>query len=260
LSNIAKQKRQSGKWEVVLDNGHRQIIVWPDTTGKVHVFTAVEYTAEARDTIEEERMHMNALSPPSVSAESTSDTDTGPLVLLRGRKQLFRRTLEDDEDDVDLPGMPHEDEAGAEVSDVASSGATLAFPPASSHRDEVATTDYFTAEMETLATFMAVGGIEDMGFARDFLQGNGWQIQASVNAYMNMIGQGAGSRSRLCPVATFPTRTCGMQVLQAAADRGQPPLPLKISPTSLRLQVTLCFRALSTRSADRRQRRKSTAS
>jgi len=238
LSNIAKQKRQSGKWEVVLDNGHRQIIVWPDTTGKVHVFTAVEYTAEARDTIEEERMHMNALSPPSVSAESTSDTDTGPLVLLRGGKQLFRRTLEDDEDDVDLPGMPHEDEAGAEVSAVAASGATLASPPASSHRDEVATTDYFTAKrQESLSTFFAVGGIEDMGFARDFLQGNGWQIQASVNAYMNMIGQGAGSRSRSSVV---PSRNFPVQDMRHAGAAGGSRSGAAARPCPSKSRLPLC--------------------
>jgi hypothetical protein len=50
-----------------------------------------------------------------------------------------------------------------------------------------------TAErQEMVATLMAVAGIEDVDFAREFLQDNGWQLETSVNAYMMMIGVETG--------------------------------------------------------------------
>ena len=49
-----------------------------------------------------------------------------------------------------------------------------------------------TAErQEMVATLMAVAGLEDVDFAREFLQDNGWQLETSVNAYMMMIGVGS---------------------------------------------------------------------
>jgi len=45
---------------------------------------------------------------------------------------------------------------------------------------------------EMVHTLMAVAGIEDVDFAREFLQDNGWQLEPSVNAYMMMIGEDAG--------------------------------------------------------------------
>jgi hypothetical protein len=50
-----------------------------------------------------------------------------------------------------------------------------------------------TAErQEMVATLMAVAGLEDVDFAREFLQDNGWQLETSVNAYMMMIGEDGG--------------------------------------------------------------------
>ena len=47
-----------------------------------------------------------------------------------------------------------------------------------------------TAErQEMVATLMAVAGLEDVDFAREFLQDNGWQLETSVNAYMMMVGE-----------------------------------------------------------------------
>jgi hypothetical protein len=47
-----------------------------------------------------------------------------------------------------------------------------------------------TAErQEMVTTLMLVAGIEDVAFARDFLQDNGWQLETSVNAYMMMVGE-----------------------------------------------------------------------
>ena len=47
-----------------------------------------------------------------------------------------------------------------------------------------------TAErQEMVTTLMAVAGIEDIEFARDVLQGNCWQLETSVNAYMMMVGE-----------------------------------------------------------------------
>ena len=45
---------------------------------------------------------------------------------------------------------------------------------------------------EMVQTLMGVAGIEDVEFAREFLQDNGWQLEASVNAYMMMIGDDGG--------------------------------------------------------------------
>ena len=45
---------------------------------------------------------------------------------------------------------------------------------------------------EMVHTLMAVAGIDDVEFAREFLQDNGWQLEPSVNAYMMMIGDDGG--------------------------------------------------------------------
>jgi sugar lactone lactonase YvrE len=51
------------------------------------------------------------------------------------------------------------------------------------------TMESLTAErQEMVATLMAVAGIEDVDFAREFLQDNGWQLETSVNAYMMIMG------------------------------------------------------------------------
>ena len=51
---------------------------------------------------------------------------------------------------------------------------TLCFPPVSSGRSGFVTMESLTAErQEMVATLMAVAGIEDVDFAREFLQDNG---------------------------------------------------------------------------------------
>ena len=39
--------------------------------------------------------------------------------------------------------------------------------------------------MEMVQTFMAVAGMEDPEFAREFLTDKGWQLEPSINAYMD---------------------------------------------------------------------------
>ncbi len=85
-----------------------------------------------------------------------------------------------------------------------------------------------------VTTLMAVAGIEDVDFAREILQDNGWQLEPSVNAYMMIIGEddggglmGGGMSSsppespRVRPPANQPPRPAaaaeGMQVPQSAA-------------------------------------------
>ena len=56
--------------------------------------------------------------------------------------------------------------------------------------------------MEMVQTFMAVAGMEDPEFARDFLTDNGWQLEPSINAYMLMTGDDGvahGSDGRTSP-------------------------------------------------------------
>ena len=53
--------------------------------------------------------------------------------------------------------------------------------------------EYMTVEEEDMVTtLMAVAGIQDASFAREFLHDNGWQLEISVNAYMMMIGEDTG--------------------------------------------------------------------
>jgi hypothetical protein len=69
---------------------------------------------------------------------------------------------------------------------------------------------------EMVATLMAVAGINDVDFAHEFLQGNDWQLGASVNAYMmimfgeveggsgGMIGEGMSSSPPGSPRVRHP--------------------------------------------------------
>ena len=72
---------------------------------------------------------------------------------------------------------------------------------------------------EMVHTLMAVAGIDDVEFAREFLQDNGWQLEPSVNAYMMMIvddssdrgeehsqGQGSSSTGAHAPVPQQASR------------------------------------------------------
>jgi hypothetical protein len=53
--------------------------------------------------------------------------------------------------------------------------------------------EYMTVEEQGMVTtLMAVAGIQDVNFAREFLQDNGWQLEISVNAYMMLIGEDTG--------------------------------------------------------------------
>jgi len=53
--------------------------------------------------------------------------------------------------------------------------------------------EYMTVEeQDMVTTLMTVAGIQDVYFAREFLQDNGWQLETSVNAYMMMIGEDTG--------------------------------------------------------------------
>jgi hypothetical protein len=53
--------------------------------------------------------------------------------------------------------------------------------------------EYMTVEeQDMVTTLMAVAGIQDVYFAREFLQDNGWQLEISVNAYLIMIGEDTG--------------------------------------------------------------------
>ena len=75
------------------------------------------------------------------------------------------------------------------------------------------TMDPLTSErQEIVATLMTVAGINDVDFAHEFLQGNDWQLEASVNAYMmimfgededsggGMMGEGMSSSPPGSPV------------------------------------------------------------
>ena len=53
--------------------------------------------------------------------------------------------------------------------------------------------EFMTVEEGVMVTtLMAVAGIQEVYFAREFLQDNGWQLEISVNAYMMMIGEDTG--------------------------------------------------------------------
>ncbi len=63
----------------------------------------------------------------------------------------------------------------------------------SSGRSGLDTMESLSAKrQEMVTTLMAVAGIEDVEFAREVLQDNGWQLETSVNAYMMMIGVETG--------------------------------------------------------------------
>jgi hypothetical protein len=84
------------------------------------------------------------------------------------------------------------------------------------------TIKHLTSErQEMIATLMAVAGINDVDFAHEFLQGNDWQLEASVNTYMmimfgedeggggGMMGEGKSSSPpgspRVRPPANLPS-------------------------------------------------------
>ena len=50
---------------------------------------------------------------------------------------------------------------------------------------------------------MAVTGIEDAEFAREFLQDNGWQLEPAVNQYMLLTEDGGGAGGGV-PMAASP--------------------------------------------------------
>ena len=52
---------------------------------------------------------------------------------------------------------------------------------------------------DMVAELMNVTGIQDVDFAREFLQGNGWQLAISVNAYQRM-GRFSTGDSRHLPL------------------------------------------------------------
>ena len=60
-----------------------------------------------------------------------------------------------------------------------------------------------TERQEMVQMLMAVTGIEDAEFAREFLQDNGWQLEPAVNQYMLLTEDGGGAGGGV-PMAASP--------------------------------------------------------
>jgi hypothetical protein len=84
---------------------------------------------------------------------------------------------------------------------------------------------------EMVATLMAVAGIDDVDFAHEFLQGNDWQLKASVNAYkMMMFDEGGGGGMMGEGMSSSPP---GSPRVRSPANL--PPLPAPAPPVVQRL-------------------------
>ena len=100
----------------------------------------------------------------------------------------------------------------------------------SSGRSGLDTMESLSAErQEMVTTLMAVAGIEDVEFAREVLQDNGWQLETSVNAYMMMIGAGkqadALNNGGVVPAGTSIPSAASSLTVSAAGVRGVDPRP-----------------------------------
>ena len=88
--------------------------------------------------------------------------------------------------------------------------------------------EYMTVEEQGMVTtLMAVAGIQDVNFAREFLQDNGWQLEISVNAYMMMIGEESGM-SLSCPEESGGMG--GMSSSSPESPRARPPTNPPLRP------------------------------
>ncbi len=78
-----------------------------------------------------------------------------------------------------------------------------------------------TARQEMVHMLMAVTGIEDAEFAREFLQDNGWQLEPAVNQFMVMTEDGGGAGGGV-PMAASP-REAPAPSIPARPDPGPAP-------------------------------------